>query len=95
MDELRTEHQQKKQLLRKASEFLACLDKGVDYNGAPDQVVMSPTQLMYTLVNCSLSASNMYAQSPDVDMLLPNAIKFSIKETSCYLGICLIVKREN
>ena len=45
LDELQVEHQQKKQLLNKATELLACLDKGMEYNWTPDQVGYRSRQL--------------------------------------------------
>ena len=38
LDELQIGHLQKKQLLNKATELVACLDKGMEYNWTPDQV---------------------------------------------------------
>ena len=46
LDELQIEHLQKKQLLNKATELLACLDKGMEYDWSRDQV-----RLLVALVN--------------------------------------------
>ena len=45
LDEIQVEHLQKKQLLNKATELLACLDKGMEYNWTPDQVGYHSRQL--------------------------------------------------
>ena len=66
LDEIQVEHQQKKQLLNKATELLACLDKGMEYNWTPDQVGYRSRQLqaakhilhfhlIYYIVNTNIS----------------------------------------